>query len=350
MFTYVRVNFFQKSFEPWQRRFLFSWRQGHYLRYLRNRIQWYLYPNLKRVSSFPLHLDIETAATCNMRCPMCANRHIPSEKFRGYGQMDFDLFRRIVDEAAANHCFSIRLSWRGEVFTHPDFLQMVHYAKVVKKIPQVSFLTNGMMLEGDNARALIDCGVDYISVSVDGLDGMYEDIRKPMSFAQIYARLEGFRDMKLRMGRHKPLVRVTTLWPAIASDPQAFADKMRPVCDLIVYNPLKDYSITTQDRQGFEICQFLYERMFIGWDGTAHPCSNTTHEFVIGDATKTSIKELWHGAELSRIRKAHQEGRRLDVFPCQVCSYGVDFEKRWKNRDWSRWDPRDLLPDRHRDS
>ena len=344
MFKLVKVNFFQKSFEPWHRNFFFAWHQGNYLRYLKNRIQWYLYPNLKRVSEFPLHLDIETAATCNMRCPMCANRHISKEKFRNYGRMDVALLKKIVDEAAANHCFSVRLSWRGEVFTHPDFLQMVHYAKITKKIPQVSFLTNGMKLEGNVAKALIEYGVDYISVSIDGMDEMYEAIRKPMTFDLIYEKLKTFKAMKEQMRRKKPLVRVTTLWPAIASNPRAYYDKMSSVCDKIVYNPLKDYKIKTQDRPGFDICQFLYERMFIGWDGAVHPCSNTTNEFIIGNIKETTIKNLWKGPELNRIREMHEQGNRLRIHPCDECSYGVDYEKHWRNRDWKNWDPKELLP------
>lgn len=342
MFKPVKVNFFQKSFDKKWRKFLFSWHQGNYLKYVRNRVQWYIYPNMKKVSPFPLHLDIEVAATCNMRCPMCANRFVGEEKFKQYGRMDVELFTRIVDEAADNNIFSLRLSWRGEVFTHPRFLELVRYAKVIKKIPQVSFLTNGALLKGERAEKLIDYGVDYISVSVDGLDDMYEKIRKPLKFAEIYQNLRAFKELKKKMGKKKPLVRITTLWPAAAGNPEEFYNTMKEVSDYIVYNPLKDYSITTQDRKGFDICQFLYERLFIGFDGKVHPCSNTKDEFIIGDVSQQRIKEIWNGENVNRIREMHRAGKRLEVFPCRQCSYGVDYEKRWKNRDWKDWDPEEL--------
>jgi radical SAM protein with 4Fe4S-binding SPASM domain len=339
MFKPVKINFFQKSFDTKRRKFLFSWRQGNYLKYLRNRFQWYMFPNVKKVSPFPLHLDIEVAATCNMRCPMCASRFLSDEKYKQYGRMDVELFKRIVDEAADNHIFSIRLSWRGEVFTHPRFLELVHYAKVIKKIPQVSFLTNGALLKGERAEKLIEYGVDYISVSVDGLDKMYERIRKPLKFEALYENLRAFKESKRKMGKKRPLVRVTTLWPAIARNPDEFYQTMKEVSDFIVYNPLKDYSITTQDRVGFHICQFLYERLFIGFDGKVHPCSNTKDEFIIGDAVGQRIRDIWTGDTLNRLREMHRSGKRLEVFPCNRCSYGVDYEKRWKNNDWKDWNP-----------
>jgi len=342
MLKLVKVNFFQKSFDTRWRKFLFNWRQGDFLKYFKNRLQWYLYPNLKKISPFPLHVDIETAATCNLRCPMCASRYVEQGAFKNYGKMDFALFQKIVDECAANKIFSLRLSWRGEVFTHPHFLEFVHYAKVIKKIPQVSFLTNGLLLKGEKAQKLIQYGVDYISVSVDGMNEMYEKIRHPVRFKEIYENLLHFKELKKQMGKKKPLIRITTLWPAIAAHPREYYDKMKHVSDYIVYNPLKDYRIKTQDRKGFTLCQFLFERLFIGFDGQVHPCSNTINEFIIGDVTKNSLKEIWKNERLTQIRQMHMANRRLEVKPCNECSYGVNFEKRWRNRDWQDWDPKEL--------
>jgi len=47
---------------------------------------------------------------------------------------------------------------------------------------------------------------------------------------------------------------------------------------------------------------------------------------------------------MNELRRMHLEGRRLEIFPCMECSYGVNYEKRWKGRDWSKWDPKELLP------
>lgn len=344
MFKTVKVNFYQKNFDSWYRNFLFDWNQGNYLKYVKNRIQWYLYPNLKKTPPFPLHMDIETTAMCNLRCPMCGNRYISDEKFKNYSHMDMSLYKRLVDECAENKIFSVRLSWRGEVFINPQFLECVYYAKVKKKIPQVSFLTNGMKLKGEIAEQLIDFGVDYISVSVDGIGEVYERIRSPSLFKDIYRNLHEFRQLREKKGRKKPLIRVSTLWPAIANNPKEYYEIMSKVSDRIVFNPLKDFSITGQDRHDFTICQFLFERLFIGFDGTAHPCSNTKNEFIIGDVNKSSIGEVWQGDRMKQLRQMHKSGKRLEVFPCSECSYGVDYEKRWRRRDWTNWGPKELLP------
>jgi radical SAM protein with 4Fe4S-binding SPASM domain len=343
MIKLVKVNTFQKGYDTLYRNFKFSWNQGHYLKYLRNRVQWYLYPNLKKVAKFPLHLDIETTAKCNLRCQMCPRRYLSNERYNAYNHMDMVLYKKLVDECAENKLFSIRLSWRGEVLVNPRLPEYIHYAKVVRKIPNVSFLTNGSLLKGKLAEKIIDYGLDYISVSVDGLKEVYDKIRNPLKFENIYENLKNFQEMKKEKGVKKPVVRITTLWPAIATDPDKYCRKMEMVADKIVYNPLKDYSITTQDKDDFIMCQFLWERLFVGFDGKVQPCSNLKNEFVKGDANKNTIKEIWLSDQMNKLREKHIKGQRLDIFPCSECSYGVDFEKRWKGRDWANWDPDELL-------
>jgi radical SAM protein with 4Fe4S-binding SPASM domain len=261
--------------------------------------------------------------------------------------MNFALYKKIVDECAANDVYSIRLSWRGEVLVNRDFPEYVRYAKQVQRIPNVSFLTNGSLLKGELARKLIEYGVDYISVSIDGLAPVYEKIRAPVRFATIIENLREFKELRMQMGRSKPVVRVTTLWPAIANDPQAFYDTLSPVCDKIVYNPLKDYSVEKPIKEHF-ICQFPWERLFIGFDGSVQPCSNTKETFSLANAHEMSIRDIWHSAPMQQLRRIHRSGRRMEITPCNTCSYGIDYDRLWRGRDWTKWDPCELDPNNNK--
>jgi len=343
MLNKIEVNTFQKNLDNKRRNFAFIRNQGNILKYLWNRFQWHYYPKIGKVPDFPLHVDIETTAKCNLRCPMCPSRHLTKEEYRKYGHMDFELYKKLVDECADNSIFSIRLSWRGEVLVTPDFAKYVHYAKVVKKIPNVSFLTNGAFLKGDLAEKLIEYGTDYISVSVDGLADIYEVIRHPVKFKKIFNNLQKFKELKEKKGAQKPVVRITTLWPAIAKDPQAYYDKISPVCDKIVYNPLKDFDLLEPIKENF-ICQFPWERLFVAFNGDVQPCSNTKERFVIANAKKQSLKLIWNGDKMKEIRQIHKANKRMTIFPCDHCSYGIDYTALWKDRDWTDWDPKEMLP------
>lgn len=343
MLKKISVNSFQKSFDSTIRNLAFFWNQGHPIKHAFNRYQWYMYPKMNKVAPFPLHVDLETTAKCNLRCPMCPGRHISNEEYSGRGHMDLDLYKKLVDECARHHVFSIRLSWRGEALVNPKFAEYVYYAKVVKKIPNVSFLTNGCLLKGELAEQLIEYGVNYISVSIDGMGNMYEQIRHPIKFDTIYENLKAFKELKENKNTRKPVVRITTLWPAIARNPREFYEKLIPVCDKIVYNPLKDYSITEPQKEHF-ICQFPWERLFVAFNGDLQPCSNTKEGFVIGNVAENSLEEIWHSSKMNELRRLHIHGKRREVFPCNQCSYGIDYSIVWKDRDWSDWDPKELLP------
>ena len=128
------------------------------------------------VTPFPLHVDLETANTCNMNCPMCYR-----DQMKEVGQMDLELFKRAVDECAAQHVFSMRLSWRGEPLTHPRIKEMIAYAAA--RVKNVSFLTNAFYLDDALVDCLIDNQVAYISVSFDGINDVYESVRYPAKYA-----------------------------------------------------------------------------------------------------------------------------------------------------------------------
>ncbi len=45
-------------------------------------------------------------------------------------------------------------------------------------------------------------------------------------------------------------------------------------------------------------------------------------EIVIGDIKKQSIREIWSGAEITKLRNLHLEGRYLKIPLCENCNYG----------------------------
>ena len=111
--------------------------------------------------------------------------------------------------------------------------------------------------------------------------------------------------------------------------------------DKIVSNPVKDYGVNdgTEFVEDY-ICQFLWQRLFIGFDGRTQPCSNSVERLYIGDARKQSIKEIWQSEKMNRIRQDHIKARINNYFACANCSYRVksDFQSQLE-ADWNGWDP-----------
>ena len=97
------------------------------------------------------------------------------------GIMKWELYTRIIDEARELGVYSVKLSWRGEPLLNGRIVDMVRYAKS-KGIKEVAFLTNAEFLNKKMAEELVDSGLDWLSVSADGVGAIYNEIRHPASF------------------------------------------------------------------------------------------------------------------------------------------------------------------------
>lgn len=295
---------------------------GHLLRYLLNRLRWHYYPRFHYVSRFPDHVDVEIASLCNMQCPMCytTTQEYKSRVKRTF--MSFDLFARIVDECARYKTFSIRLSLRGEAFLNKDILRMIRYAKG-KGIKEVSTLTNGLALNADLFQEIMEAGLDWLTISFDGLGETYESIRRPARFQEALAKIRAYKEIKERQKRVKPVIKIQTVWPAIAEDPQAYFDLFRPLVDGIASNPLIDYLRNDTDIEyepGFT-CPVLWQRLVVGADGQVLLCSNDEFGLcILGDVRSKSLHGIWHGKRMCEARQSHlrKVGCR-ELEPCRTC-------------------------------
>jgi len=295
-------------------------------------------PKKKIIRDYPLLLDLELSSKCNLHCPMC---YTITDEFldkvdRKY--MDFELFKKIINEIAGK-VFAIRLSLRGESTLNRYFIDCIKYAKD-KGIKEVSTLTHGKKLTGEFLRKTIEAGIDWITISIDGVGETYNKIRFPLKWEDTLGRLKEIKKLKDELGLKKPVIKVQGIWPAIRENPSEYYNSIAPYSDFIAYNPLIDYLRNDSEilyEENFS-CSQLYQRLVIGSDGRAMMCSNdedTSH--VIGDANKESISQIWHGDKLNKVREIHKlkDGFK-DIKVCTACYYPrkteVDEESSVNNR------------------
>lgn len=287
------------------------------------RSQWIELPKTRKISEYPLLVDLELASACNLKCPMC---YTITDEFKSKvtkGFMDFDLFKKIIDEVAGK-VFAIRLSLRGEATLHKHFIDAIKYAKQ-SGIKEISTLTHGGNLNLDFFKKAVDAGIDWITISIDGTDDEYNKIRKPLKFDDTLKRLQDIKQYKDENNLIKPVIKVQGIWPAIRPNPTKYYETIAPLVDLVSYNPLIDYL-----RKDTEIvyeenfaCPQLYQRIVVGSNGQVMMCSNDEDgEEIIGNAYEESIYDIWHGEKLNKIRDIHNQSdgfRTMKV--CKLCYY-----------------------------
>ena len=106
--------------------------------------------------SGPLCVDIETASICDLACPHCFREYILTpDKI-----MDFEMYKRIIDEIILLDVPSIKLNWRGEPLLNSKIGEFIKYAKS-EGILEISINTNATQLDNKMSELLIVSGRQY---------------------------------------------------------------------------------------------------------------------------------------------------------------------------------------------
>lgn len=157
-----------------------------------------------RITEFPLNVIIEVGNHCNLNCTTCANNRL--QRKRGY--MDIILYKKIIDEIAKINPYTrIWLDFYGEpLLVRYKLYYMIDYAKK-KGLQSININTNGTLLDKEMAEMILDSGIDFISIDVDGFSKeVYEKIRIGAKRDVLYSNVENLLMRKKELGLNKPII------------------------------------------------------------------------------------------------------------------------------------------------
>jgi len=170
----------------------------------------------------PQSLTLELTFRCNLSCEMCP-LHLPRlmhdgidrklVKERRSAELTTAEIRSVIDDVASLGVKNITLTG-GEVFLREDIFEII--AHVQKTPMRLCVNTNGWFMRTEQARSLVDLGVDSISVSVDGPGPTHDAIRRrPGSFERLAAGIASLTTAKQMRGVTRPLVGITCTLSAL---------------------------------------------------------------------------------------------------------------------------------------
>ena len=320
-----------------------NWKKEQPDSYIKYRKAWMSRPENKEPGEFPLALNIEVTTNCNLACTFCWHKELKNdEKFN----MDFSLFKKIIDEASSHKIPSVNLNGLGEPMLHPDLMKMIKYCKD-KGIPEVQFHTNATIMNEKLATSLIEAGLDNIIFSLDSPDKeTYEAMRIKASFDSVQKNVHTFLDVKNSLNKIKPFVRVTmVLTDKTTKQVEDFVQKWTSKVDSITVQDMLYASnsdagnevegkfkseeksridinssaildFQKENNIGF-VCPYLYQSLKIKSSGKVQACSPREAP-TLGYVSDT-LKTIWDGNNINRIRKLHEKGEWMSVPQCAGC-------------------------------
>ena len=159
------------------------------------------------VPSLPSRLYVECTAACNISCAQaCCAPETGITRTRQAGMLDFDLFRRVVDEAGPS---LVRIDFfnYGEAFLHKRAIEMCEHIK--RSFPHIYLYTstNGLAFGEDQVRRLVRSGIDEVTFSIDGATPeSYAIYRKRGDFEKAIRNLRWAADEKRATGSDLPFL------------------------------------------------------------------------------------------------------------------------------------------------
>jgi len=237
----------------------------------------------------PSRLYIECTAACNISCTdACCAPETGITRTRQSGMLDFDLFRRVVDEAGPS-LGRIDFFNYGEAFLHKRAVEMCEYIKA--HFPQIYLYTstNGLALSEAQARRLVHSGIDEVTFSIDGASqDSYVKYRQRGRFDVALQTLRVMADEKRKAGRDLPFLN----WRYI----------------LFVWND----SDAEMDRARQLAAEIGVDRLC--WEMTDHPEQAYSRRFVPGSPDLAAIRhEIWDDNDLGNAIPGAMPRARIDV-------------------------------------
>jgi hypothetical protein len=159
------------------------------------------------VGALPSRLYIECTAACNISCDQaCCAPETGITRTRQAGMLDFELFRRVVDEAGPS-LVRIDLFNYGETFLHKHAVEMCEYIKTHFPHVYLYTSTNGLALNPDRARRLAASGIDEVTFSIDGASQQtYERYRRRGTFSRAIDTLQTMVEARRAGGHDVPFL------------------------------------------------------------------------------------------------------------------------------------------------
>jgi uncharacterized Fe-S cluster-containing radical SAM superfamily protein len=271
---------------------------------------------------FPRVIELELSNRCNLDCVMCPRT---PQKLH-MGDMSRALLDKVLDEALVLPKRSFRLHGIGEPLLSPHLRHAVERIKGHPGDHRIELFTNGHLLNRETARFLLGQGVNELVVSVAAATPQgYEAVRKSTKFDLVLKNTVRLIDERERM--HAPteiavqLVRV----PAVEHEVAQFVDFWaRFDVTVLLWHDLNWGLRATGKpvRLDPDPCKHLVDYTMVCWDGRVGICCvDAGRLHVIGDVNLQSIREVYNGEVMQRIRAVHAS-RDCTLMPiCVDCSF-----------------------------
>jgi MoaA/NifB/PqqE/SkfB family radical SAM enzyme len=271
--------------------------------------------------STPYLVFLDPSDICFAKCPHCPTGSGEALKYKKPMLMDFDLYKKIIDDLCEmpEKVKTLRLYGDGEPLLNPAFPHMVSYAKATGRFGQIDTTTNALWLDFEMQNMILDAGLDKIFISVPNDYGAHYHSR----IASLY-----------RLSRGRCQVHVKIIGDNMdEDDKKGFYDDFGPISDRMFIENLSpcwpEFNVGQVGMRGIygqpltpapKVCSYIFYSTKINSDGRVSLCFlDWKHGMILGDLKEMKFAYIWNGERLRTVQQTHLQMYRSFYSDCRNC-------------------------------
>ena len=294
----------------------------------------------------PYILSMELWNECNAGCLFCRdkrgkihdiNRH--GTGFISKGKMPAEMAVDIIQQLKDDILIAV-LYTNGEPLLYRDLSRVVRFASDRRVATMIA--TNGLLFTEENARAILEAGIDFIKIQLSGftqdiygIQIRYGDVEHLKENIRMLARMnrEGGYGAVIMIdyilynynGHQLPLIR-------------KFCRELGLMMNVRPGNPLgglEDREPPLIDRSLLPLkisCEYLWKVLQVNFNGDILPCCeavvwSNSRPYETYEIGETNIRNVWQGAAAQSFRRRMKTEGRAGTAMCSQCTrVGVRFK------------------------
>ena len=305
-------------------------------KFVNYRKTWDAANNFETVTDFPLFLHVDMNQVCNYRCPHCIIAYKDEVKAYYEGKyLNFEDFKKIVDEGSEHGCPSISPQGNNEPFLIKDLHKYINYA-YKKGFIDIMLNNNASALTRRRSQEALDSGLTRMRFSLDAFtQETYSKVRVgSLPLKKVIKNIEEFLELKEKGNYKLPITGVSFVkMKQNEHELDDFINFWKNKVDMVsiqTFTPptqnlekYKKFYATDQLMESEPITEFKcvqpFQRVVISNQTIAPCCVNFNKDLTIGKLGVDTIHEAWHSKKMNEIRNLHKEGKFYLDKTCKDC-------------------------------
>jgi len=302
----------------------------------------------------PFTLFITPAQVCNLKCNYCTHSLSPEKKKeKGFIQQlqEYEVFLKIARQAAEfpRQCKRVLLTGLGEPLMNPRISDMVALLSELEVAEKYEIFTNATLLTPPLSDRLLAAGLSTLRISIQGLSSeKYRELSgAEIHFEELLYNIGYFFEHR---GRCRVYIKIIDTGFDRDDDKEEFFRIFGTICDYMFvehfvkaqpsmggYDNRTDnyFTFYGEKAEPRDVCPYMFYTLQTDVMGNTFPCPplGFPESFSLGNVCQTSLKEIWNGEKLKKLRLAHLNKQRINIPVCGTCDNYMCFTPEADNLD-----------------